>query len=212
MRVYHLCDTKHAISNISLRRLKISRFHDLNDPFELLAGDLADHSLRSETEKLKAEFDRTKGLLCFSRNWGNPVLWSHYADKHRGICLGFDIDDFYAQEVKYSSTRLDPNAAPNIKYAGISKYVLDCVCTKYSHWQYEEEIRALVGLDEGIIENGLYFFGFSDVLVLKEVVIGARCDVSFEELEKLLSNIHPDVKLRKSRLSWNSYSVVEDTR
>jgi len=33
------------------------------------------------------------GLLCFSRNWHNPVLWSHYADKHRGICPGFDADD-----------------------------------------------------------------------------------------------------------------------
>lgn len=211
MRVYHLCHANHAISNISLGRLKISRFHDLNDPFELLAGDLTDTSLRAATESFKDEFDRTKGILCFSRNWKNPVLWSHYADKHRGICLGFDLDDFYVQEVKYRDNRLDPDATKNVKYAGISAYVLDLLRTKYSHWQYEEEIRALFGLDECTIENGLYFFGFSDVLVLKEVIIGTRCDVSFEELEKLLSNIQPDVKLRKSRLSWNSYSVVEDT-
>lgn len=212
MRVYHLCNANHAISNISLRRLKISRFHDLNDPFELLAGNLTDSSFRAATEKFKDDFNRTRGILCFSRNWKNPVLWSHYADKHRGICLGFDLDDFYAQEVKYRENRLDPDATKHIKYGGISAYVLDSLRTKYSHWRYEEEVRALFDLDECTTENGLYFFGFSDVLVLKEVIIGARCDVGFEELEKLLSNIHPDVKLRKSRLSWNSYSVVEDTQ
>jgi hypothetical protein len=211
MRVYHLCQANHAISNISLSRLKISRFHDLNDPFELLAGDLTDESLRAATESFKDEFDRTKGILCFSRNWKNPVLWSHYADKHRGICLGFDLDDFYAQEVKYRNNRLDFDATKNVKYAGISGYALDSLRTKYSHWQYEEEVRALFDLDECTMENGLYFFGFSDILVLKEVIIGARSNLSFEELEKLLLNIHPDVKLRKSRLSWNSYSVIENT-
>ncbi|MBT6339602.1 MAG: hypothetical protein HOJ48_09950 [Desulfobacula sp.] len=126
--------------------------------------------------------------------------------------MGFDLDDFYAQEVKYSDNRLDPGTATNVKYAGISAYVLDSLCTKFSHWQYEEEVRALFDFNECTMENGLYFFGFSDVLVLREVIVGARCDVSLEELKQLLSNIHPDVKLRKSRLSWNSYSVVEDTQ
>jgi hypothetical protein len=25
--------------------------------------------------------------------WHNPLLWSHYADRHRGMALGFDTDD-----------------------------------------------------------------------------------------------------------------------
>lgn len=212
MRVYHLCHAKHAISNISQKRLKLSRFHDLNDPFELLAGDLSDTSLRAATVKFKNDFDRNRGILCFSRNWKNPVLWSHYADKHRGICLGFDLDDFYAQEVKYCDNRINPDKVKNVKYAGISGYVLDLLCTKYIHWQYEEEVRALFDLNECTMEKGLYFVGFSDVLVLKEVIVGSRCGTSFKEIEKLLSNTHPDVELIKSRLSWKSYAVVEDTQ
>ncbi len=212
MRVYHLCHAEHAFSNIAKRRLKVSRFNDLNDPFELLAGDLTDTSLRSATENFKAEFDRTRGILCFSKNWNNPVLWSHYADKHRGICLGFDLDDYYAQEVKYRENRLDPDATKHVKFAEISTYVLDSLHTKYSHWQYEEEVRVLFDLDECMMEDSLYFFAFSDVLVLKEVIVGVRCDDSFEELEELLSNTHPDVKLKKSQLSWDSYSVIEDIR
>ena len=33
----------------------------------------------------------TRAILCFSRNWDNLLLWSHYGDSHTGVCLGFDI-------------------------------------------------------------------------------------------------------------------------
>ena len=41
-----------------------------------------------------------------SRSWHNPVQWSHYASKHTGICLGFDVPDEHLGEVTYSRTRL----------------------------------------------------------------------------------------------------------
>jgi hypothetical protein len=41
-------------------------------------------------------------MLCFSRDWHNPVQWSHYADKHRGICLGFDVPDSLLVPVQYT--------------------------------------------------------------------------------------------------------------
>ena len=46
------------------------------------------------------------GLLCFSRNWTHPLLWSHYASKHEGICLGFDLKrGSELQEVQYEDKR-----------------------------------------------------------------------------------------------------------
>ena len=36
MRVYYLTGAQFALNNIALRRLKIARIEDLNDPFELL--------------------------------------------------------------------------------------------------------------------------------------------------------------------------------
>jgi hypothetical protein len=36
MRVFYLTGAQFALSNLALRRVKISRFEDLNDPFELL--------------------------------------------------------------------------------------------------------------------------------------------------------------------------------
>ena len=45
------------------------------------------------------------GLLCFTKHWRNPVLWSHYADTHRGLCLGFEVDDTVSVRVRYTAKR-----------------------------------------------------------------------------------------------------------
>src|SRR5574337_2128898 len=54
----------------------------------------------------------TCGISCFSKSFNKTLMWSHYADKHAGVCLGFTINplnvgkDFmmlcvrYAHEVK----------------------------------------------------------------------------------------------------------------
>src|ERR1700681_4254027 len=92
----HLTLLEHAKTNIQFRRLKVAMFSDANDPFELLALNCRGRGKR-EARKVLRQFkesqDDETGVLCFSRSWSNPVLWSHYADKHKGVCLGFDVKE-----------------------------------------------------------------------------------------------------------------------
>lgn len=37
-------------------------------------------------------FIQSRGILSLSRTPTDPLLWSHYADGHSGLCLGFDSD------------------------------------------------------------------------------------------------------------------------
>src|SRR5690606_13160087 len=104
MQLFNLSSAEYAISNIALRRIKISRIGDLNDPFELLPFNIHDKRLRDAARKTRDQIDATRGVLCFSKHWSNPVLWSHYADKHRGIALGFEVEDRYAIPVSYQSS------------------------------------------------------------------------------------------------------------
>ena len=94
------------MSDISLRRIRISRVRDLNDPFELLAVRADSKEIRKGLRNWIDEFNRNNGLLCFSKRWNSPVLWSHYASKHRGMCLGFDVSDELLQDVEYTKDRL----------------------------------------------------------------------------------------------------------
>ena len=109
MRVYHFLASEYGLSDIALKRMKIARFGDLNDPFELLAVNVGGRkNLRKVLRNWKATLNDKRGLLCFSKKWENPVLWSHYAASHTGFCLGFDLNDnrVAVTEVKYSRKRI----------------------------------------------------------------------------------------------------------
>jgi len=35
------------------------------------------------------------GVLCLSRRRDHPLMWGHYANGHRGFCIGYNIDESY---------------------------------------------------------------------------------------------------------------------
>jgi len=42
------------------------------------------------TEKTRNNIENSFGILSLTSNNNNYLMWSHYADSHNGICLGFD--------------------------------------------------------------------------------------------------------------------------
>ena len=211
MLVYHFINQEFGLDNLRHKRLKVATFNDLNDPFELLSGASANSEVRRAFRETKDELSTTVGLLCFSRNWSNPVQWSHYADKHRGMCLGFEIPDSNLVRVKYRRKRLksDINALGN-NDAAAETAMLDMLCTKYIHWQYEREKRVFVRLDERERDTrGLYFLGFSKTLSLKEVIIGHNCAIKRDELDRALGTLATRVTVQRARLSFLSFKVVK---
>lgn len=145
MRLYHFVSAQHGLDDIRKRRLKVATFPNLNDPFELFSIDLSNAHLRKAFNALKDQLSTTRGILCFSRKWSNPVLWSHYADCHRGICLGFDCPDNKVGAISYSRKRLivelENFVSPN--RMALEK-MQELLFTKYSHWKYENEVRAML--------------------------------------------------------------------
>ena len=44
-------------------------------------------------------------ISCFSKRYDSILMWSHYGDKHKGICIEFDRPDKDFIDVKYSKKR-----------------------------------------------------------------------------------------------------------
>ena len=105
MLVYHLLNSQYGIEDIRERRLKIARITKLDDPFEFIAVDMADRQFRHALRRTKEQLSTTKGILCFSKSKKNPVLWAHYAHRHRGICLGFKVFSSSLSKVQYVDRR-----------------------------------------------------------------------------------------------------------
>lgn len=110
--------------------LGFSRLLDYNDPFEseystclyitdpvkrksfLDSGFIQakEKDIWSSIEKLNdwLEFELgKKRVTCFSYSPVEPLMWAHYANKHRGVCYWFDKnvfgEDYKSGEVNYSS-------------------------------------------------------------------------------------------------------------
>lgn len=209
-RIYYLTPAQFAISNIALQRIKVARFSDLNDPFELLSVDRSKvknrHALRKRTRKINDE----TGLLCFSKLWSNPVLWGHYAERHAGMCMGFDVAKGQLHEVIYEESlgRVKQDAKTG-ELILTAKEIDRLMRTKFKDWEYEQEMRFFVKLGRLQNEAGKYFYPFSKRLVLRELILGPRCEIGIDAVRHLVDE---NVTVQKARLAFQKFAVVVDRK
>ncbi len=209
MRAYHFLTATNAVDDLKNRRLKISCLEDLNDPFELLSVELPDPELRKKFTQVKQGVAREHGVVCLSKNWSNPLLWSHYADKHRGICLGFDVPHSLACSVTYNGDRLALGIRNRLVKGSLDReFMLKLLTTKYKDWEYEDEVRLFADLTDPDPASGLYFKEFDVTLRLREIILGARCAIKVTELESYLQA--EEVNLLHARLAFRSFRIVEN--
>lgn len=208
MLLYHFLSEEHAKDDIINRKLKTSSILDVNDPFEFLNFNLSNHELRPKLEFARMHLNNTCSFVSFSKSWNNPVLWSHYADKHKGVSLGFEINDRLCQEITYSRTRikLDPKKVFDQNY--MEDMISLALRTKYIHWIYENEVRIFV--DRIDTTSALHYTKFDDEMALKEVILGCRCGSKVKDYTKLVKDYGNYVKVIRARMSLNSYEIIQD--
>jgi len=201
MMVYHYISACYGLEGIRKRRLKIARIMELNDPFEFLGVNLKDRKFRKAIRETKQELSKSKGILCFSKTWRNPVLWSHYADKHKGLCLSFEVENKLLGKVDYVDSRLPVPTELN------EEFMKKLLFTKFRHWEYEQEYRVYVQLEEE--EDGMYFAKYSNELRLKKVIVGSRSSVTRAELTNALGDLNNNVETFKARAGFQEFEVVK---
>lgn len=214
LRLYHFTTAEHAMTNLEKGRMKVARFADCNDPFELLALNFRASAARQTGRNFKREVDTTTGFLSFSRNWTESLMWSHYADRHKGICLGFDLPRVDLTAMEYNDVRLlkklDKNADPTKLPSDLKEALLKI---KAKSWFYELEVRRYVQLADMDQEGALHFYPFDDSkLRLREVIIGDRCPIKLTNVRRHLRVHHRKAVVCHARLAFGSFSVVPDER
>ncbi|MBV7534919.1 DUF2971 domain-containing protein [Duganella sp. sic0402] len=217
MRLYYFTSDAVAIQHIlPERRLKLSQFHELNDPFELEAFALGDKKLRQIARALQREYFGKKGIICFSDNWRSPVMWAHYAIKHSGICFGFDIgrdgaDDDIVRQVAYESDRLRFQLQDGVPLFGIDEnFVKAMLYTKANEWAYEREWRVTADLAVRDLQTGFHYVDFGPQMQLREVILGARNHRTPEKVANLVSKNLSDVTVFKTRPAFRRFAMTRD--
>lgn len=211
MLVYYFTSATHALSNVRHRRLKISNLENLNDPFEWAAPALEHRQDRKALRAVRREMSKTSGMICFSEDWRNPVQWSHYADHHRGVCMGMELRAGALTKVTYRQERSEGGNLSQMLAEGrlSQEWMMDVLSTKFAHWSYEAEHRAFLNLDPSTIEDGLYFKSFDDDMRLVRLIVGPKSSVTRRDLAYALGPLAPQVRCIKSRLAFKTYEVCE---
>lgn len=162
------------------------RYNSTNPDYEhdnpeavLLAGYI-------ETELLRRY---NRGVVSFAERAECPLMWSHYGDQHRGVCLGYSVPqdavaDVY--KIKYGGSRLvlasDVEAMLSGDESAQEKVDAAVLLKKAQAWRYEKEWRMLGLRGEQ-----------RSTLELEEVVFGMRCPaaVVFSVVQALSNRDRP---------------------
>jgi hypothetical protein len=204
MRVYHFLSAKNALDDLRKRQIKLSEIDKLNDPFELWCSAQGDRRLRAALRRWKEEIAQRFGILCFCKRWHNPVLWSHYADSHRGMSLGFEVDEGGLKPVSYL------NGRPPLQLPPTQERVEELLYTKYRDWSYEEELRCWFSLEEREASTGLHFYSFDEKVQLREVIAGPLCDTPKATIDAALKGYGHPVRVIKARLAFTTFQIIEN--
>jgi hypothetical protein len=208
VRLYHLLSAEHALNNVIFKRLKVALFSELNDPFELSAV----HQKRKHVKGLvlahKEKITKEQGLLCFSEDWIDPVLWTHYGAQHRGICLGFNVKEKTAIPISYEDEKLAQRLEESVTEidANLSKLLMK---TKFKSWSYEKEHRIIVPLTDTVTEGALRFYSLNETTVrLAEVILGAECSLPVQKIREVVRDPYPNVAVFQARLADGFFGIV----
>ncbi len=132
-------------------------------------------------EKLAKDTNDKVRILSLSEKNDDILMWSHYADSHKGICLEFDtspasfLND--AQPVTYDDTFPALNLLDIVVDEDLRK-TAPWLLTKARQWEYEREWRVL-DFDGG---SGVKSF---PPTCLTGVILG--CRITDEDRERVLS-------------------------
>lgn len=111
------------------KRLYMAHYNEMNDPMEgVFYMDVNDRALLQELWNGK----KKQLICCFSTDYRNTLLWSHYADSHQGCCLEVEVTSkLEPHYVKYSPDR--PRGTRN--------NIVEILTHKSDYWKYENEVR-----------------------------------------------------------------------
>ncbi len=213
--------------------LKFTHPDNFNDPYDCVAliefdGVPELHESFLQNQFLNAIREKLS-VTCFNNNPLNMLMWSHYAQSHRGFLVEFKIphhtiewvnDAFNVQAVRYQESFpsypfsiLSPNTSLEQKNgAEMINFVTNQYLIKSVDWAYEKEFRVLAfDYDPSNFSSLLKII---PPAYLSSVILGAKLANDDPNKKALESSIeffnqkyNQDIKIYQAKLKPNSFKI-----
>lgn len=164
---------------------------------ELVSQTLALLDVDKTINELLALTLQRFGICCFTESVDNLLMWAHYTDSHKGVCLEFDedilvkIEKSWLVKIKYSD---------DFPIVSQTKDIEKALLTKSKCWEYENEFRLLSN------KQGLVRF---PIEALRSVIFGAKASES--EVNRLIKLVnqsgYKNIVFKKARIDEKKYQL-----
>jgi len=173
--------------------------YEMDDPERFLLGQYVQ-------EELLRRYG--KGVFALAERANCPLMWSHYGDQHRGLCLGYSVPEAATgdiQKIRYGGERLVKASDVAAMMAGDAdaRHRVDeaVLLKKAKPWAYEREWRLIGPRGEQ-----------NSPLELEEVVFGMRCPSAvIYGVIQALANRDRAVRFFEIREQWGRFLLVKRT-
>jgi DUF2971 family protein len=139
-------------------------------------------------------------IYCLTPDPDSTLMWSHYADEHRGICLEFGVDnDLFrrAKQVVYACTY--PVWLP-YEFEERPERILEVITTKAEGWAYEKEFRLISSTRDDFIPL--------PPGSLKGVIVGAQAPPeAIEIITDIVTRNSPSLRIKQAALVPRQYKL-----
>ena len=159
-------------------------------------------------------------VCCFSEDNTNLLMWGHYADNHKGFCIGYEINKLcekyrnHLYPIIYQKALYKKNLHEGTAFL---PFLGDIV--KYKDWQYEEEWRFILNpknhtesvvvstLEKINIEQPTTKGGFVDNFNASAIYLGSKISKENELIATKYAN-EKNIDIYKMEISKNKYKIV----
>lgn len=206
-------DSDKRVFSFDTDNLYLSKNGSQNDIFEGIAQ--TDYSFTSIEECIKALSNVTL-LKCFTEDPKNNLMWAHYADSYKGICVEYDLR-WASEEVKKMLFpvvyRKKPEHFISVdeilsgKERGAKDYLRDSkgiFAEKPFCWKYEKEWRICdMNYDESVSGKNIEF------PYITKIFLGPR--IEQENKKKVLAAVKAHNEKSKEQIAVYTTKLRENT-
>jgi len=190
-------------------------FESVSANFENLNQKAIAENILEESNRVWLEFLRNERIFCMSEVYDEILMWSHYADHHRGAVIEFKclphLDRAFNVASKVNYTKTKPKFGTFDQWFDHSsgRRFIDALdlssqysFTKSYHWQYEKEWR--FALKKTSPDDTLYEFRPILPQELSAVYLG--CRIAEDNKEQIVKTIAIQQELGKVKFTKVPYS------
>ncbi len=154
------------------------------------------------------------GVLSLTTNQKSFHMWEEYADKHKGICVGYKPRVLYQDSTKFGGGGMVdyhdelPIIHPNEEY--LEKY-RKITFSKLKKYEPEEEFRSHKLYETPVEDFGQERKATIPLEAFVEVILGAKIpEVDKSEILAIMQSQFPNVPLKQARITPENTIEIED--